>query len=166
MTLCWKCQRFSIHSFSSDPDGVRAYKLQDVREGAEAGCEFCALLLATVQDDLDITPYEPYQTWIRLNFSKHNEQYGLGLAYNRLHVKVVNTVFPKLGSDIDDGGKEYQLHVAADPGWFPSHRNYEGKFPAHCALSKSRSAEWRCDRKISWRQSYIRPAHLNNRSMA
>jgi len=121
MPLCWSCQRFDIYSFSTDPDGIRAYRLEEVETGAREDCDFCSLLLTNLKDDIACLPWAPSDTWIRLSlindsetFSKHTS----GLRYNKLQVKLALRPLPKprrLAED-GDGGKQHELAVAADLG--------------------------------------------------
>jgi len=119
MSLCRVCQRFAVYSFPDDPDGMRAYKLEVVEDGAGEGCEFCVLLLTTLKDDITISPYLPANSWIRLSFIRDSQTHGSGLRYNKLHVSLANHPFPKprkVLSAIEGQGKEYELSVAADLG--------------------------------------------------
>jgi hypothetical protein len=47
-TLCDRCKRFDIRSFSRGAGRSRGYLLRDVEASAAAGCAFCTLLLGSV----------------------------------------------------------------------------------------------------------------------
>lgn len=116
MTLCSLCQNFSIHSFSEDPDGIRAYKLETVQSGKEFGCEFCSFLTDVLKDDIAYTPFVPARTWVRMRFTSDAEEVKgkSALAYNKFFVKLADSVFPKPRKARDDGGKEHELCIAAE----------------------------------------------------
>ncbi|KAK5655978.1 hypothetical protein OQA88_5116 [Cercophora sp. LCS_1] len=52
MDLCFSCQRFNIHSLCRSPGGWGTYQLKLAREGAQAGCSFCRILLDGVLENM------------------------------------------------------------------------------------------------------------------
>ncbi|KAK0623835.1 heterokaryon incompatibility protein-domain-containing protein [Immersiella caudata] len=52
MDLCFSCQRFNIHSLCQSPGGWGTYQLKLAREGAQAGCSFCRILLDGVLENV------------------------------------------------------------------------------------------------------------------
>jgi hypothetical protein len=122
MPLCPPCQNFSVYSFSTDPDGIRGYRVEEVEKGATEECEFCTLLATILKDDIACLPWSLSDTWIRLsliNDSGSISKHAPGLRYNKLQVKLVLRPLPKprrILTDAGDGGKQHELAIAADPG--------------------------------------------------
>ena len=119
MPLCPSYQRFSIYSFTSDPDGVRAYRLAAVEEGARNECEFCLLLLEELKDDLKWLPYPQDHCWVRFSLEHENIRPikdGPGLKVNKICVVLGNRPYlkPQLRSLDDEVSLQHELSVAAD----------------------------------------------------
>lgn len=121
MPLCESCQHFDIHCFATDPDGIRAFKLEAVYNSAREGCDFCLLLLTNLKDDIaQLSAKEVDCSWIHMslydNFQRPTRD-GKGYRYNKLIAKLADcsTIKPELSSKADSG-KQYEFSVAADPG--------------------------------------------------
>lgn len=120
MSLCRSCQRFSIHSFSADPDNIRSYQLAVVENGSREGCDFCDLLRTTLKNDIAWLPYPSSFCWVQLILRNDAGLVGepsLGLQYNKLNIKIANRPFlrPQLRS-LDDEVGSHELRVVADEG--------------------------------------------------
>ncbi|KAF4632983.1 hypothetical protein G7Y89_g5137 [Cudoniella acicularis] len=94
MPPCSSCQCFAIYSFSTDPNGIRAYRLEIVENRAREGCDF-----SLIGDSKDVP--KP----------------GVGFRYNKLVVRLAIRTLPRPRVlDFEDGGKEHEFTVAADQG--------------------------------------------------
>jgi hypothetical protein len=113
-------QHFAIYSFTTDPDGIRAYRLEAVENGAGEGCDFCVLLLTNLKDDISCLLWERADCWVHLALIRDSENVlipGMGLRYNSLIVRLVRRALPRPRAlDIDDGGEKHEFAVVADQG--------------------------------------------------
>lgn len=130
MPLCESCRNFDIHCFSTDPDGIRAYKLQAVIKAAGERFGFCVLLLTNLKNDIALFQHaEVEYSWIQMslydNF-KSTRKDGKGYRYNKFIAKLATRSIPRLairvidkGGNSMDSGKQCEFSVAADQGKLP-----------------------------------------------
>jgi hypothetical protein len=124
-SLCKRCQAFNIQAFMDSAKRRRGYLLDDVKSDAAEGCEFCALLLAGVQDvakptyfyreftgaDKTINP----DIYVHMTLSENYTDPTVGpenqgLRANRLSIELGGRF-----SDVQNASA-HELCLAADPG--------------------------------------------------
>ena len=66
MSLCSRCQSFSLRDLVRAPDSTYSQHIQDVEKGARSGCTFCNFLTQQVQPLALTFEVHPDQCWLRL----------------------------------------------------------------------------------------------------
>ena len=123
--LCERCKHFDIQSFSKSSTGKRGYLLHDVECSAKDGCEFCSLLLESLEDvekpnyfysdALGRRVVSTPDLYVHMSLSENYSEKSAGpfeLRANRLQVEIGGRY-----SDVKHVSKT-ELCLAADQGWF------------------------------------------------
>lgn len=124
-TLCDRCQRFDIQSFARSASRRCGYILCEVEVAAANGCEFCSLLLDSVQG-VEEPAYFTHDIFGRRRPTNPDLYLHMTLSENYASQKQqpaspglrVNRLLTEIGDRFSEGrnASDHELCLAADPG--------------------------------------------------
>ncbi|CAI4213976.1 unnamed protein product [Parascedosporium putredinis] len=121
MSLCDNCRAFDIQAFKSD--GTREYRGRGIPchaavLGANAGCNFCILLVDAFLDEYESMASKPLNSWFDLRAvgKALGDDCAEGMGLEGFDIALVD--FPLEINGVTDylGQRRLYFHVAADPG--------------------------------------------------
>jgi hypothetical protein len=116
MALCKSCRNFDISSFSTDPDGLRGYRLENAQAQAGKGCLFCQALVVSLEDAITAKSAQK-DLWIHM---KMCDSYGVedgGYCQLRVHLAPIHQSFKENNVHSEPDGA-VRFRVATERGLY------------------------------------------------